>query len=45
MKSDPTWNDELKYFKKLINSKKITDFSRDIWIQKQLHQVKENKIA
>ena len=39
IKSDPTWHAELKHFRKLINSKKIPNLSKDIWIQKQLHKV------
>ena len=29
---DPTWEKEHKYFKKLVNSKKRTNLSKDLWI-------------
>ena len=45
IKSDPTWCAELKHFSKLISSKKITNFSKDIWIQNQLRKVNRNKIV
>ena len=45
IKSDPTWCAELKHFRKLISSKKITNFSKDIWIQNQLRKVNRNKIV
>tara|TARA_B100001123_G_scaffold319984_1_gene358793 strand:+ start:845 stop:1741 length:897 start_codon:yes stop_codon:yes gene_type:complete len=35
-KQDPTWHLEYRYFKKLIKKKIKTDFSNDIWIQKQI---------
>ena len=40
--SDPTWNLEYQYFKKLINSKKKTDLSNDLWIYKKLNQIVKN---
>jgi predicted dehydrogenase len=35
-KKDPTWHLEYQYFKNLIKKKIKTDFSNDIWIQKQM---------
>ncbi len=36
LKLDPTWQLEYKHFKNLIKINKKTNFSNDVWIQKQL---------
>ena len=36
---DPTWELEHKYFSKLIKLKKRNDFSKDIWINKNLKNI------
>ena len=42
IQKDPTWLSEFKYYKDLIYQKKITDFSKDIWIQKQIYKSSKN---
>lgn len=39
-KKDITWDEELKYFKKMINKNTVTDLSNDIWISKVLNTLK-----
>ena len=45
IKSDPTWVDELIHYKNLIQKKKLTNFSNDIWIQKQIYKSIKNKLV
>ena len=44
IQKDPTWLSEFKYYKGLIYQKKITDFSKDIWIQKQIYKSSKSKL-
>ena len=44
IQKDPTWLSEFKYYKGLIYQKKITDFSKDIWIQNQIYKSSKNKL-
>ena len=37
--NDPTWDKEYKYFKKLVNSNKVTNLSKDSWIFFHLSQL------
>ena len=44
IQKDPTWLSEFRYYKDLVYQKKITDFSKDIWIQKQIYKSSKNKL-
>ena len=39
--SDPTWSEEYRYFKNLVESGASSDLSIDIWLQSQLRMLAE----
>lgn len=39
IRNDPTWLLEYKNFKNIIKKQKKTDFSKDLWIQKQINRI------
>jgi scyllo-inositol 2-dehydrogenase (NADP+) len=39
MQPDPTWTNEYRHFKKLVNSGVTSDLSTDIWLQKKLRRL------
>jgi len=44
IQKDPTWFSELRHYKDLVHQRKIADFSKDIWIQKQIYKSSKSKL-